>query len=185
MTTKTAALVLLLGLAGCTGAEAPPPPAPMGVAPVLQAVTQVGPAGMPVPEPRPGFVPMSVGTVQPGFDGWTLTLVDAARTRQVPMIIGEAEASVIQMRLEGRRFERPLTHDLLQSMIERLGARVVMVEVDSLRLNTFIANIVVWDGTQLHRIDSRSSDAIAVALGSQAPIYVAQAVIDQTGIPVY
>jgi bifunctional DNase/RNase len=173
----------LVASLGCDTKEAAPPPPPTGLAPVAQPATNLGPMGVPVPEPRPGFVPMTVGTVQPGLDGWTLTLVDAGRTVQVPMIIGEAEASVIQMRLEGRAFQRPLTHDLLDSMIERLGARVVMVEVDTLRSNTFIANIVVWDGEQLHRIDSRTSDAVAVALGSQAPIYVAQQVVDLTGVP--
>jgi len=175
----------LVASLGCDTKEAAPPPPPTGLAPVAQPATNLGPMGVPVAEPRPGFVPMTVGTVQPGLDGWTLTLVDAGRTVQVPMIIGEAEASVIQMRLAGRRFERPLTHDLLDSIVQRLGARVVMVEVDTLRSNAFIANVVLWDGTQLHRVDSRTSDGVALALGNQAPIYVAQPVIDRTGVPVY
>ncbi len=177
------AVAILLGCG--SSEEAPPPPPPLGVAPAAEPAVALGPGGAPVAEPRPGFVPMTIGSVRPTYDGWALSLVDGTRSTQVPMIIGEAEASVIQMRLEGRRFERPLTHDLLDSIVQRLGARVVMIEVDSLRGGAFIANVVLWDGTQMHRVDSRTSDAVALALGNQAPIYVSQAVISQSAVPAF
>lgn len=172
-------------LLACGREEAPAPPPPVGVAPAAQPVPAVAVGGLPSTEPRPGFRPVTVGSLRPTYEGWALTLVDASSARPVPMIIGEAEASVIQMRIEGRRFERPLTHDLLDTMLRRLGARVVMVEVDSVRGGAFVSNVVLWDGQELHRIDSRTSDAVAIALGNQAPIYAAQSVIDQTGVPAW
>ena len=129
---------------------------------------------------------MTVGTVRPSLQGgYGLSLVDSSGRTQVPMLIGEAEAQAIQRRMRGEQFQRPLTHDLLESVIQRLGARVVMVEVDTVRNGAFVSNLVLWDGQQQIRVDSRTSDAVAVALGADAPIYVSQQVIDVTGIPTY
>jgi bifunctional DNase/RNase len=127
---------------------------------------------------------MVVDTVMPERSGgWVLYLTDAARRVRVPIFIGETEGTVIQHRLAGERFERPMTHDLLDHMIRRLGGRVVQVEIAELRSDVFIGTIVVQDGAATYRVDARSSDAVAVALGQNAPIFVADAIIARAGVP--
>ena len=136
----------------------------------------------PLPRPRDGFVPMIVRSVSPGVQGYALILGDERNQMLIPIIVGEAEATVIDRRLRGEPFERPMTHDLLDALVAELGGEVVMVEVNKLRGNVFLGTIVIWDGHNLHRVDSRTSDAVAVALGADCPIYVHQSVIDDTGI---
>jgi bifunctional DNase/RNase len=127
---------------------------------------------------------MTVLSVMPEpAGGWVLSLTDAQRRTQLPILVGDAEGAIIQRRLAGRPFERPLTHDLLDHMIRRLGGRVVQVEIGELRTNVFIGKIVVQDGAETFAVDARSSDAVAVALGNQAPIFVSDAVIARAGVP--
>jgi bifunctional DNase/RNase len=97
-------------------------------------------------------------------------------------VAGDGSCSIAR-RLARERYERPLTHDLLDEAIRRLGGSVIQVEVGELRDSTFIATLVLWDGQRQQRIDARSSDAIAVALGHGAPIYVSEAVVTRTGVP--
>jgi bifunctional DNase/RNase len=129
-----------------------------------------------------GFVIASVEGVLPTPQGNALLLVDPTRTRVVPVMIGESEATVIDLRLRGERFDRPLTHDLLDALVRELGGTIVMVQVDKLRTGVFIGSVVVWDGERTHRIDARTSDAVAVALGHDAPIYVSSGVFDEAGL---
>ena len=100
----------------------------------------------------------------------------------LPIWIGHSEAAAILMKLQNATTPRPLTHDLLVNILGELEAEVVRVTVTELRENTFHASITVArDGTEIE-IDSRSSDAIAVAVRAQAPIFAADAVIEESAI---
>jgi bifunctional DNase/RNase len=100
----------------------------------------------------------------------------------LPIWIGHPEAAAILMKLQGATAPRPLTHDLLVNILNELDVEVVRVTVTELRENTFHASItVLHDGAEIE-IDSRSSDAIAVAVRAQAPIYAADEVIEESAI---
>jgi uncharacterized protein len=100
----------------------------------------------------------------------------------LPIWIGHPEAAAILMRLQGAQTPRPMTHDLLTEMLAQLEARVVRIAVTELRDNTFYAQITVAvNGTEIE-IDSRPSDAIALAVRVDAPIFAAEAVIEESGI---
>ena len=91
----------------------------------------------------------------------------------LPIWIGHAEAIAIELHLKGSQFERPLTHDLLRTTIETLGASVTKVAITDLREGTFFARIHLQRGGDVLVIDARPSDSVALALKSGAPIYVA------------
>jgi bifunctional DNase/RNase len=102
--------------------------------------------------------------------------------RYLPIWIGPAEADAIAVKLQGVDVPRPLTHDLLRSVIDALGARVNSVVVSDLKNDTFYAKITLdVDGGQME-IDSRPSDALALAVRLEAPIYVDESVLDKAGI---
>ena len=102
--------------------------------------------------------------------------------RFLPIWIGHPEAAAILMKLQGAGTPRPMTHDLLSDMLEQLDAKCERVSVTELRDNTFYASITVSiDGSELE-IDSRPSDAIALAVRSGAPIYAAEEVISESAI---
>jgi bifunctional DNase/RNase len=109
-------------------------------------------------------------------------LKTAEGNKFLPIWIGHPEAAAILMKLQGAPTPRPLTHDLLVNILGELDVEVLRVTVTELRENTFYASITIQqDGTELE-IDSRSSDAIAVAVRAQAPIFVADAVIEESAI---
>jgi bifunctional DNase/RNase len=100
----------------------------------------------------------------------------------LPIWIGHPEAAAILMKLQGAATPRPMTHDLVTEMLTQLEAKVSRIAVTELRDNTFYALItVVVNGSELE-IDSRPSDAIAIAVRSGAPIYAADAVIEESAI---
>jgi hypothetical protein len=102
--------------------------------------------------------------------------------RYLPIWIGPAEADAIAVRLQEVSVARPLTHDLLCSAIDALGARVNCIVVNDLSNDTFYARIVLdVDGKSLE-IDSRPSDAIALAVRVQVPIYAEEAVLEKAGV---
>lgn len=96
----------------------------------------------------------------------------------LPIWIGHAEALAIELQLQGKSFDRPLTHDLLRSAIESLGATVVKVAVTDLKDNTFFAKIYLQRDNEVFAIDARPSDSIALAVRTSAPIYVSQTVFE-------
>lgn len=98
--------------------------------------------------------------------------------------IGIFEATQISMKLENREAPRPMTHDLLKSVLDGLGAKVSKIFVNALAQDTFFAQITLEMNGSILEIDSRPSDAIALALRVDAPIYVAEHVLDQAGIRV-
>jgi len=100
----------------------------------------------------------------------------------LPIWIGHSEAAAILMKLQGASAPRPMTHDLFTEVLGQLQVQVVRIAVTELRENTFYAQITVQqDGSEID-IDSRPSDAIALAIRSDAPIFVADDVIEESAI---
>jgi uncharacterized protein len=100
----------------------------------------------------------------------------------LPIWIGHPEAAAILMKLQGATTPRPMTHDLVTDMLTQLDAQVVRITVTELRDSTFYAQITVQqDGSEIE-IDSRPSDAIALAIRAEAPIFVADRVIEESAI---
>jgi bifunctional DNase/RNase len=102
--------------------------------------------------------------------------------RFLPIWIGPFEADAITLQLQGMEAPRPLTHDLLRSVIETLGGEVIHIVISSLERNTYYARIVLDVNGDTVEVDSRPSDAIALAVRVQAPIYVAEEVMEQAGM---
>jgi bifunctional DNase/RNase len=102
--------------------------------------------------------------------------------RYLPIWIGPAEADAIAIKLQGVTVPRPLTHDLLGSVITALGALVNSIIVNDLHNDTFYAKLILEvNGKQLE-IDSRPSDAMALAVRAKVPIYAEESVLDRAGI---
>jgi bifunctional DNase/RNase len=102
--------------------------------------------------------------------------------RYLPIWIGPAEADAIAVKLQDVNVPRPLTHDLLRSVIDVLGATVSSIVVSELKNDTFFAKIVLSvDGGQLE-VDSRPSDALALAVRADVPIFAEEVVLDKAGI---
>ncbi len=102
--------------------------------------------------------------------------------RYLPIWIGHFEADAIAIPLQNVQVSRPLTHDLLRSVISALGAKVVSVVINDLADETFFAKLVLDAEGRHLEIDSRPSDAIALAVRLGVPIYVAESVLDQAGM---
>jgi uncharacterized protein len=100
----------------------------------------------------------------------------------LPIWIGHAEAAAILMRLQGSDSPRPMTHDLVTHMLSELNAEVSRITVTELRDNTFYALITLRSPASEIEIDSRPSDAIALAVRNEAPIFAADSVIEESGI---
>jgi bifunctional DNase/RNase len=109
-------------------------------------------------------------------------LRDADSERYLPIWIGPFEAEAITLELQQVELARPLTHDLLKAVITKMGARVSHVLVNELRDDTFYARVVLDNNGHPLEIDSRPSDAIALAVRAKAPIFVAESVMDQAAI---
>ena len=100
----------------------------------------------------------------------------------LPIWIGHPEAAAILMKLQGASTPRPMTHDLLTEILSELDARITRITVTELRENTFYAQVTVQlDGTEVE-VDSRPSDAIALAIRAEAPIFAADQVIEESAI---
>jgi uncharacterized protein len=100
----------------------------------------------------------------------------------LPIWIGHPEAAAILMKLQGASTPRPMTHDLVTAMLGELDAQVVRITVTELKENTFYASITVQQNGSEIEIDSRPSDAIALAVRADAPIFAAEEVIEESAI---
>jgi len=114
--------------------------------------------------------------------GGAFVLLRDGRGRTMPIWIGQPEAVSISMALEGGPAPRPMTHDLIRLLLERLGATVEHILVDDLYNNTYYAKIALHQNGKALDVDCRPSDAIAVALRLKAPIYVADAVLEEAQV---
>jgi bifunctional DNase/RNase len=102
--------------------------------------------------------------------------------RFLPIWIGPAEADAIAVRLQDVSVARPLTHDLLRKVIDDLGAQVEYVHVNDLSNDTFFAKVMLKVGEKNLEVDSRPSDAIALAVRAEVPIFADESVLEKAGV---
>lgn len=107
-----------------------------------------------------------------------IVLIDSEKKRVLPIWVGFFEANAIALKIEGVPTPRPMTHDLIKNLFEALGAVLKRVEINKLESNTYFANLFLEvDGSELV-IDARPSDAIAVALRTESPVFVDEKVLE-------
>jgi len=119
-------------------------------------------------------------TIDPVTNAPIVILKAEGGRRLLPIWIGLFEANAIALEMEQVATQRPMTHDLLKTVVEALGARVERAVVDNLEENTFHASIYLRAGDAEHRLDARPSDAIALALRAKAPIFVTRDVLERS-----
>jgi len=118
-------------------------------------------------------------TIDPMTEMPILILKDSEEKHALPIWIGLVEAGAIASELEQIDLARPMTHDLLKTILDDLGAQVVHVEITDLRENTYYATLVLKHGARVFEVDARPSDAIALALRAECPIRVNEDVIEK------
>lgn len=121
-------------------------------------------------------------TIDPDTNSPILVLKEPEGEHSLPIWIGLLEATAIASELEKVRFSRPMTHDLMRNFIKEMGFSVSKVEVTDLKDNTFYAMIHLLSPDGEKTVDSRPSDAIALALRTEAPIFVAKKVLERSGV---
>ena len=133
---------------------------------------------------RDQSIQMTVGglTLDPVTKTPIVILKDMDNKLNLPIWIGLLEATAMATELEGIKMARPMTHDLLKNLLAELGGSVNSIEITELKENTYYASIYLDIGGRELAIDSRPSDAIALALRTKSPIYVAKAVLEASSI---
>lgn len=111
-----------------------------------------------------------------------VVLKELTADRYLPIWIGPFEADAIAMSLQDVEAARPMTHDLLKSVLHQLGAETVRIEIHDLREDVFYARIIVRVDGREAEIDSRPSDALALAVRVRAPVFVEESVMDRAGV---
>lgn len=122
--------------------------------------------------------------VDPVSHGFAVILKDDINSKWLPIYIGPFEAQSIALELENQRAQRPGTHDLIKTIFDELNAKVLKVAIVNLKENTFFAIITVEINNTMKEIDSRPSDAIAVALRTKSPIFISKNILTQAGMDV-
>ena len=112
-----------------------------------------------------------------------VVLRETESRRYLPIWIGAFEADAIALALQGHEPQRPMTHDLLKTVFGELGAAISYILINDIHDSTFYARVVVEQGSHTLEIDARPSDAIALAVRCDVPIYVEQHVLDHAGVP--
>jgi len=130
------------------------------------------------------MIEMSIDSIRVSMMNYQRVVIlrEKGTERYLPIWIGPAEADAITIKLQGVIPPRPLTHDLLESIISKLGARVKSVIVSDLQNDTFYAKLILDMKGEPLELDSRPSDAMAIAIRTDAPIYVEEVVLDRAGI---
>ncbi len=130
------------------------------------------------------MIEMSIDSIRVSMMNYqrVVILKEKEADRYLPIWIGPAEADAIAIKLQGVSPPRPLTHDLLDTVITRLGATVSWIVVNALHNDTFYAKIVIEVNGEQLEFDSRPSDAMALAVRANAPIYAEESVLDKAGI---
>jgi len=128
------------------------------------------------------FMPMVISglTVDPLTNSPIVILKEIDGERTLPIWIGLLEATAIASELEGIKFSRPMTHDLLKAIMETIDVKVKKIEVCDLKNNTYYALIYISHKGNEISIDARPSDALALSLRTDAPIFVAEEVINKS-----
>ena len=119
-------------------------------------------------------------TFDPSSNGFVVFLVDGENKHALPIWIGPFEANAIALKLKKASSPRPLTHDLIRNLIDALNGKISHVVVNDLKENTYYGLIYIEAKKGELVIDSRPSDAIAIALGAEAPIFVEEDVLHRT-----
>jgi bifunctional DNase/RNase len=115
--------------------------------------------------------------IQDNSDQQIIVLKERDGERSFPMVIGDMEAIAIDRRWKGMRYARPMTHDLMANVIERMHGELEKIVIHNLREHTFYAKLVIRAHGELVEVDSRPSDAIALGIASETPIYVEEDVL--------
>ncbi|MDQ6825867.1 MAG: bifunctional nuclease family protein [Candidatus Eremiobacteraeota bacterium] len=110
-------------------------------------------------------------------------LKDLEGKHYLPILIGPFEATSIALALEGATVPRPLSHDLMRTMLETLDAKLEQIVIHDIRESTFFAKLVVRTNGETQEIDARPSDGIALALRMQAPIFVSDKIVLEEALP--
>jgi bifunctional DNase/RNase len=133
---------------------------------------------------REDTIQMSVGglTLDPVTKTPIVILKDTENKLNLPIWIGLLEATAMATEIEGIKMARPMTHDLLRNILGEVGCSVESVEITELKENTYYAMVNLSLGGRQVMIDSRPSDAIAIALRTKSPIYVAKAVLEASSV---
>ncbi|MBN1435726.1 MAG: bifunctional nuclease family protein [Sedimentisphaerales bacterium] len=117
--------------------------------------------------------------IQENSESQFIFLKEIDGTRSFPIVIGTAEALAIDYRLKGLQFPRPMTHDLVQNVIDAMGGKLEQIIVNDLREHTFFAKLIISRDGETIEVDSRPSDAVAISVVQRTPIFVAQHVLEQ------
>lgn len=112
---------------------------------------------------------------------YAVILKEVDGQRRIPIIIGYPEAQAIECKLQDVVTPRPLTHDMMVNFMHEFGIRLQEIEIRRLPSGVFAADLVFTDGTTIRTVDSRSSDAIALAIRADAPIYTSEEVLEEAG----
>jgi uncharacterized protein len=133
---------------------------------------------------REDTIQMSVGglTLDPVTKTPIVILKDTENKLNLPIWIGLLEATAMATEIEGIKMARPMTHDLLKNILGEVGCSVDSVEITDLKENTYYAMVHLKLSGRDLQIDSRPSDAIALALRTKSPIYVAKAVLEASSV---
>jgi len=113
---------------------------------------------------------------------YALVLSEEEGNRRIPIIVGGFEAQAIAIELEGLTPPRPLTHDLFKNFSDAYGIRIIEVNIHKLEEGVFFASVLCDNGAHQMTLDARTSDAIALALRFQCPIYTTQEILEKAGI---
>ena len=129
------------------------------------------------------LIPVSIDSIRVSLvSAHRIVVLKDNEERFLPIWIGPFEADAISIALQGNQVARPLTHDLLKTVIQQVGGTLSHIAVTDLREDTFYAQIVMQLNDKRVELDSRPSDAIALAVRLQIPIYVAEDVMDKASI---
>jgi len=123
-------------------------------------------------------------TADPATNQFLMLLVDDEGGRLLPIVIGQWEAQSIAWNMQGIVMQRPLTHDLFKIFLNTLDMKISKVVINDLKENTFYAKIGLKSKDFNTEIDSRPSDAVAIALRMEAPIFVEEQVIDKAAVKI-
>ena len=136
--------------------------------------------------PEKGIIAVRVHgvTADPTTNQFLMLLIDDAGRRLLPIVIGQWEAQSIAWNMQGVEMQRPLTHDLFKAILNSADMQVSRILINDLKENTFYAKIALKDNGGTINIDSRPSDAVAIALRMKAPIFVSEEVIDKASVKI-
>jgi bifunctional DNase/RNase len=182
MSIRSLVVGLAMSAAACGGAAGPAAnPAP--ATPAAPAANRPSAPSAASLAPPAGYLELVVeGVVPTPHGGPAVVLRDASSSMVLPIFVGGTEALSIDLRHAKKRYARPLTHDLFDEVVEKLGGKVVRVQIDGVRDDTFVGSVIVSRGAEIIELDARPSDAIALALGNGVPILVSPEVIKKASI---